>query len=203
MDRYLLYVTIAAVTIASPGPGVILTIANTLRYGFVHAIVGILGVALGMLCVATVSATSLGVIMSTSALAFTALKYIGAIYLIYLGIKLWRSPPSFSADIKQRRKTGLHRFIEGFSITLLNPKPIFFFMSLFPQFIDPNKQYVEQFVLLSLTFCTLVVTIHCIYGVTANLARMKLSSPKIGKLINRSSGSIFMCFGVGLAASNK
>jgi len=203
MDGYLLYIIIAAVTIASPGPGVILTIANTLKYGFIHAIVGILGVALGMLCVAVVSATSLGVIMSTSALAFTFLKYIGAIYLIYLGIKLWRSPPTFSAGNKQRSKTGLHRFIEGFSITLFNPKPIFFFMSLFPQFIDKDHAYVAQFALLSLTFSALVIIIHCIYGVTANFARTKLSSPKIGKLINRASGSIFMCFGVGLAASSK
>lgn len=76
-------------------------------------------------------------------------------------------------------------------------------MSLFPQFIDPNETYAEQFLLLSLTFSCLVVVIHSVYGASANLARVKLRSPKVVKTINRTSGSIFVCFGVGLAVSGK
>jgi homoserine/homoserine lactone efflux protein len=203
MDEYLLYITIAAVTIASPGPGVILTIANSLRYGFVGAIVGILGVALGGLCVAIVSATSLAALLSTSALAFIILKYVGAAYLIYLGIKLWRSTPTFTTDSMHKDKTSFQRFIEGLSITLLNPKPIFFFMSLFPQFINPQQGYISQFILLSLTFSCLVVVIHCVYGISASFAKSKLSSPGAGRAINKSSGGVFVCFGIGLAASSK
>ena len=203
MDGYLLYIAVAALTIASPGPGVILTIANSLRYGFIGSIAGILGLALGMLCVAVVSATSLGVVMLKSALAFTILKYIGAAYLIYLGIKLWRSPPMFTEHENSETKSNFQIFFEGLSITLLNPKPIFFFMSLFPQFIDLKEDYGSQFVLLTITFSCLVVAIHCVYAIAANMVRSKLSSPGVGKAINKASGSVFMCFGVGLAASNK
>ncbi len=81
MESYLLYIAIASATIASPGPGVVLTISNSIRYGFFGSVAGIVGVASAMLCIATISATSLAVILSTSALAFTILKYVGAAIL--------------------------------------------------------------------------------------------------------------------------
>ena len=203
MSTYLLYIAIASVTIASPGPGVILTLSNTLRFGVMSALAGIAGVSVGTFCLAVISATSLGIIMATSAVAFTVLKYVGAAYLIYLGIKLWRSSPDFSFRNKAQQKSHTKRFLEGLSITLLNPKPIFFFMSLFPQFIDPAADFVRQFLLLALTFSSLVIVIHCAYGGVATMARAKLSSPNMGRMINKLGGGVFMCFGVGLAASSK
>ncbi len=92
MEQYLLYVLIALVTVASPGPGVILTLSNAIRYGVKPAMLGVLGIALGIFIISVISATSLGVLLATSAFAFTLLKYVGAVYLVYLGIKLWRSP---------------------------------------------------------------------------------------------------------------
>ena len=93
METYLLFVIIAAITVLSPGPGVILTLSNAIRFGFSGAVGGILGIAVGTLIVAIISATGVGVILATSVMIFTIMKYIGAAYLIYLGIKLWRSPP--------------------------------------------------------------------------------------------------------------
>ena len=91
MENYLLFILIAAAVIASPGPGIVLTLKNTLQYDFRGAFPGIAGVALGMLLIAVLSAAGLGLLLTTSALAFTVLKYLGAAYLIYLGIKLWRN----------------------------------------------------------------------------------------------------------------
>jgi threonine/homoserine/homoserine lactone efflux protein len=92
MKLYPLFLLMAAVTVFSPGPGVVMTLTNSLRHGLRGAFGGILGVSFGALVVAAISATSLGVILATSAVAFTTLKLMGAAYLVYLCIKLWRAP---------------------------------------------------------------------------------------------------------------
>ncbi|MEM5529270.1 LysE family translocator [Gammaproteobacteria bacterium AS21] len=203
MNSYLLYITIAAATIASPGPGVVFTISNTIRDGFSGAISGVLGIAFGMLCIALLSATSVAVVLSASALAFTLLKFVGAAYLIYLGFKLWRSSAAINTDIHTVKKSNLKKFTQGMLLTFLNPKPIFFFIALFPQFIDKSQPSFSQFLLLVMTFAVLVIIIHCVYGASANFARHKLSSPKSSHLISKISGSFYICFGLGLAASSK
>ena len=201
MEDYILFVAIAVATIASPGPGVVLTITNSIKDGFRGAISGIIGVASAMLCIAIISATSLAAILSTSALAFTILKYIGAAYLIYLGIKMWRSSSSSNISPNSITKSNKKKFIEGFLITLLNPKPIFFFMALFPQFINPNEAYIFQFLLLAITFSVLVVIIHSSYALFAKSARSKLSTPKGRQILSKASGAFYMLFGAGLATA--
>jgi len=203
MENYLLYIAIASATIASPGPGVVLTISNSIKYGFFGAVAGIFGVASAMLFIAIISATSLAAILSTSALAFTVLKYIGAVYLIYLGIKMWRSSSKFDLNNKNTLKSNKKRFTEGLLVTLLNPKPIFFFMALFPQFINPSNNYIFQFVSLATTFSVLVLIIHFSYAFFANTARSKLSTPKGSQILSKASGGFYMLFGVGLATTNK
>src|SRR5665811_1923708 len=116
MDTYLLFLIIAIATVLSPGPGVVLTLTNAIRYGVSGAIGGILGIAFGTFIVAGVSATGVGVLLATSTVAFSIMKFIGAAYLIYLGIKLWRSPTAKidvkSAAIKSRKR----QFIEGLTL---------------------------------------------------------------------------------------
>ena len=207
MEQYLLYLMIAVITVASPGPGVILTLSNAIRHGIKPALSGVVGIAMGILIIAIISASSLGVLLATSALAFSILKYVGAVYLIYLGIKLWRSPVmSFTCSDKGKvlnnPKYGA-RFKEGFLITLLNPKPIFFFMSLFPQFINHQQSYLLQFGILTLTFCGLILLVHTFYALGAYSIKSWLSSPKGSKAINRAGGSVFVLFGFGLAASQR
>jgi len=210
MEQYLLYLLIVTITVASPGPGVILTLTNAIRYGTKPALVGALGISLGILGIAIISATSLGVLLSSSAIAFAVLKYVGAAYLIYLGIKLWRSPTikleedAESGDVELSPKQQyFFRFKEGFFISVLNPKPIFFFMSLFPQFIHHEQSYLVQFTYLTFTFCAMIVVVHTIYTLGANAIKGWLLSPKGSKTVNRAGGSVFILFGFGLATSNR
>lgn len=209
MEQYLLYSLIVVITVASPGPGVILTLSNAIRYGVKSALYGVVGIALGVLIIAIISASSLGVLLATSALAFTVLKYVGAAYLIYLGIKLWRSPTmKFEGDAanttgaSQKLQYSL-RFKEGFFVSVLNPKPIFFFMSLFPQFINHEQSYFLQFSYLTLTFCGVILVVHSTYALGANSIKGWLSSPKGSKMVNRVGGGVFVLFGFGLATSQK
>ena len=208
MEQYLLYLIITAITVASPGPGVILTLSNAIRYGVKPAVAGFLGIALGILIVSVISATSLGVLLASSAIAFTILKFIGAAYLIYLGIKLWRSPPIRLDDSVEGSKTKTeikftHRFKEGFFVSILNPKPIFFFMSLFPQFINHQQNYLFQFSLLTLTFCGMILLVHSVYALGAHSIKGWLLSPRGSKTVNRVGGSVFILFGFGLASSQR
>lgn len=203
MDLYLLYLFIAAITISSPGPGVILTLTNTVRYGFSGALSGILGIVSSMFIIAIISATSLGLLLSTSALAFSIIKYTGAAYLIYLGIKLWRTPQQNIQTYHTQINSHLKRFIEGFSITFFNPKPIFFFISLFPQFIDPTGNYISQFIILAISFSLLAIVIHCLYALGARSAQAWLTSKKGHRTVNKLGGGAFIAFGAGLATSNK
>ncbi|MGH1485516.1 MAG: LysE family translocator [Cellvibrionaceae bacterium] len=207
MENYWLFVIIAVVTVLSPGPGVVLTITNAVRYGTFGAIGGILGIAIATFIVAGVSATSLGILLATSSLAFSIMKYIGAAYLIYLGIKLWRAPlspidvtkTSFNVDSKNKRR----QFLEGFVMQLTNPKAVFFFMSIFPQFVNHQAQFSGQFFILVATYSSLVVAIHLCYAAMASSGRDWISSGNGRKIMNRLGGGTFMCFGVGLATANK
>jgi threonine/homoserine/homoserine lactone efflux protein len=203
MEHYFLFMIVAAATVLTPGPGVMLTLTNSLRYRLSDTLGGILGIALGALIVAAVSATGVGLILATSALAFTIMKYVGAVYLIYLGLKMWRSPSSIVSEAPVEQSNMRMRFLEGLSVQLSNPKAIFFFMAVFPQFIDRGGQYAVQFFALVLTYSSLVVVIHFLYALIASRAKSWLFSPSRTRVVNRLGGSAFMFFGVALATTNK
>jgi threonine/homoserine/homoserine lactone efflux protein len=203
MENYWLFVTLAAVTIFSPGPGVVMTITNSLRQPLNEAFGGIVGISVGTVVVAAISATGAGVVLATSAMAYTILKFAGAAYLIYLGVKLWRAP--VDAVESRFKDTGgfQKRFIQGVALQLTNPKAIVFFLSIFPQFIRPNGNFSGQFSLLVLTYGLLVIMIHSLYAVTARRARWLLTSPRGRRWVNRSGGATFVVFGVVLATTKR
>lgn len=193
----------ATATVFSPGPGVVMTLTNSLRYGLRGTLGGILGIAFGALVVAAISATSLGVVLATSATAFTILKFIGAAYLIYLGVRLWRAPAFEFAEQSAHQASFRRRFVEGISLQLTNPKAIFFFLSVFPQFIDSSNSYAAQFFTLVLTYSSLVVVIHCLYAFFAQRAKAWLTSERGCHTINKASGATFMFFGAALAVAKR
>jgi threonine/homoserine/homoserine lactone efflux protein len=203
MKLYSVFLLVASVTVLSPGPGVVMSLTNALRYGFRGTFGGILGIAVGALVVAAISATSVGVLLATSALAFTVLKLVGAAYLLYLGVRLWRAPPFRFADQPAHVATFARRFLEGLSLQLTNPKAIFFFLSVFPQFIDPAASYSIQFTALVLTYSGLVVVIHCAYALFARRAKHWLTSERGGGAVNRTASATFVIFGATLAMAHR
>ncbi|MDP2520938.1 LysE family translocator [Neptunomonas phycophila] len=203
MENYLIYVGVAIATILLPGPAVMLTLNNSIQRGILKSLAGILGIALAILLVAIISATSLGIVLASSAIAFNIIKIVGAAYLIYLGIKMFRSEATNNDLFKEQEGSFFKCFMEGFLVSVSNPKAVIFFMSIFPQFIDLTQEYTPQFILLAVTFSFLVIVIHTIYAVSASFAKSKLSSQNGSSLLNKISGGVFVSFGVGLAASSK
>lgn len=206
MQQIAFYMLIASLTIATPGPGVLFTLTNTLNYSLRHAMAGIIGVAAGMGVIAIVAASSVGAIITTSQLALLAVKVIGAAYLIYLGSKLFRSVPPVLNNRAVTAGTDVvppasQRFRQGLLVSLLNPKPIVFFMALFPQFINPQQPFVAQFSILAGIFCLLVIAIHSLYGLFAHAVKMKMSAGNLFSKLNKTGGIVFMCFAAGLIIS--
>lgn len=203
LSNYLVYVVVASLTIASPGPGVVLSIANSIKYGPRSALPGIAGIALGMFFIAVLASSGIGALFRTSELAFTILRYLGVVYLFYLGVKLWRSK-SIGLSVQL---TGLgvskpptrNRFKEGLLITLTNPKPMIFFIALFPQFISTTDAYLPQFAILSITFCVLICGIHTGYAYFSKMASRYFVTENGHRTINRLSSLCFWGFAMGLA----
>ena len=203
MTLYPVFLLVAATTVLSPGPGVVMTLTNALRHGYRGTFAGIVGISFGAFAVAALSATGLGVLLAASATAFTVMKYVGAAYLVYLGIRLWRAP-AVRIDAGPAADAGFgRRFLEGLTLQLTNPKAIFFFLSVFPQFVDHSRPGGRQFALLVLTYSTLVVVIHSGYALTAERARSWLGSERGGKTLNRLGGFTFMVFGAAMAGARR
>lgn len=204
MNLYLLFLLVAAATVASPGPGVMLSLDNALRLGWRGSLPGIAGVATGAAVVAGLSATSLGLLLAQSALAFTIIKLAGAAYLVWLGIKLWRAPAqAWTEGAGKPVLSPARRFLEGLMLQFTNPKAIAFFLSILPQFVDPARPAIAQLVLLVASYAGLVLLIHGLYAWAAQSVRQFLGSARGRRWFQRGSGLIFIGFGVALARSGR
>ena len=194
LDYYALYLLLAVGTVLSPGPAVIYTIGNTLTRGSRHAIAGFVGVAVGILMVATLA--SLAVIWFTHWLAGgqQILTLGGALYLLYLGVNSWRQRAVSPVMGKSSDRDCWRSFVKGALISLLNPKAIIFFTSLFPQFIDFRQGALGQCLLLALTFSAVVLVVHGGYCLVFRWVGAKGFGQRFAGGINRVSALMFMGF---------
>lgn len=191
---YFLFISMATGLILSPGPGVLKSINNSINYGIRQAGVGVFGLVSGVFFVSMISATSLGVLLSSSATLFAALKYAGVGYMFYLGWNtLQRSALPLDAPVASR-PGSFKIFSEGVLLQLANPNALIFFFSVLPQFIDPKTNYQRQFICMALIFCTLMAGIHMGYVLVASKAKVWLNSHS--RLFNQISAGLFFGFGL-------
>jgi homoserine/homoserine lactone efflux protein len=150
----------------------------------------------------TVVALGLGALLLTSTLAFDAVKFLGAAYLIWIGIQKWRSPPE-EIDAEKVAIAAKGLFMEGLLVNLTNPKAIVFIAALTPQFIDPSRPQWPQFVIMGLTMCGVDSIVMSGYALLATRLRRWLRNPAALKSQNRFFGGIFVGAGVLLANSSR
>jgi homoserine/homoserine lactone efflux protein len=202
INDYIIYIILAVTVTAIPGPAVVLTIKNSIKYGYKIAIVNIFGNFIAMIILATLSAVGLGAIILASSTLFSAMKVFGCIYLIYLGIKMWRTP-CVTENITQKSKNIdqgniLSVFKEGFGVGIANPKAIVFFTALFPQFIDPTRTFIPQFLTLIITIEGISIFILSSYAILSSVASAYLSKKNLMIFFNKFSGVSFVGFGLAL-----
>lgn len=198
-DHWLAFAAASAVLLAIPGPTVLLVVSYALGQGRRSGLATVAGVALGDFTAMTASMLGLGVLLATSAALFTGLRWVGAAYLIYLGIRLWRAPVGAMETATAAEAEGWRMFLHAYAVTALNPKSIVFFVAFLPQFFLATAPVVPQMVLFEATFLVLATANAAGYAFLASAARRAVRRPEIQRRVNRLGGS--MLIGAGLFAA--
>ncbi|MGR5232928.1 LysE family translocator [Vibrio rotiferianus] len=186
-----------------PGPNALLILFTALTQNRRFAAANILGVGLGFLIHAFISANGLSLLLSQSALAFNMLKWMGVAYLVWLGINNLKSGLKLADQkLKFERKlevqTLKQAFVKGLLTNLLNPKIVLFYLSIFPQFVQP-EHILEQSMILGALQASIVACWFLFVIFFATKVKTLLTSSKTSKWLNYVSGGLFIFFGIGLA----
>jgi len=198
LQAYLAFVAACIALALLPGPVVTLVIANGLRHGTRAALTNIAGVQAGLTIVIGIVAVGLTTMMATMGYWFDWVRFAGAAYLVWLGIKLIRFPvEGVSADEPPAPPRGGF-FLQGFLVLLSNPKVLVFFGAFIPQFMDMSKDHVSQVALLGFTFMVTGAITDSIYALLAGRARLLFSRERT-RLVSRISGSFMVGGGLWLA----
>ena len=205
IELWLLYLVASVGLSLTPGPNGLLALTQGACFGLRRSVGTVLGGAAGFLLLIAASLAGLGALLAASEQAFTVAKWIGAAYLVYLGIKVWRSPAAIvavgpgAADAGGARPSDLFR--QGFLVAVSNPKALVFFAAFLPQFIVPGLPYWLQLAVLGGTF----VVVEILYELMlAGLAqRIAPWLTRHGRLFNRIAGGTFVGMGVVLAGAHR
>ena len=200
LDHWLAFVATSAVLLAIPGPTVLLVISYALGHGRRSASSTVAGVGLGDFTAMTASMLGLGALLATSAALFTVLKWVGAAYLVFLGIKLWRAPVAEAAvDAAAPIARPGRIFLHAYAVTALNPKSIVFFIAFLPQFLDGARAVLPQLVIFEASFLALATLNALGYALLASAARRTIRKPRVQRAVNRTGGTLLI--GAGALAA--
>jgi len=188
----------------TPGPGVIYIVTRTLGQGRKAGFASIAGIALGDFGNATAASLGLAALLSASAAAYVIVKFAGAAYLIYLGVKaLWARRSAAPLAASRTRESPVRLFRDGFLVSLLNPKTALFFAALLPQFINPGASPLWQSLVFSCIFVAIAMCTDTIYMLTASALAPAISrggsSRSYGRYITAAT---FIGLGVYAALAN-
>lgn len=202
LDVWLLFILVALVPAVSPGPGILFNVSNAIRHGKkVTIIVGTVN-ALGILALGLAVGFGLGAVMALSSYAFVAMKIIGALYLIFLGIKIWRDRSALNPDAEGSEAKLSKLMVHALAIALTNPKAMIALMALFSQFMDNSQPAAPQVIILALTYSGMCWINHIGIAFAGGWLRRFLTSPTRVAWVRRVTGGLFVGFGAALAASS-
>lgn len=199
LDLWLAFVAASAALLVLPGPTVLLVAGNALTGGRRTARFTVPGVMLGDLTAITLSAAGLGAVLATSATLFTLVKLAGAGYLLWLGLKLWRSRPDQSmpalepsAGMAVPQRTPRALFLQSYAVTALNPKSIIFFVAFVPQFLLPGAPLLPQLLVLVPTFVALAGLNALLFALLAGSLGGRARRPAVRLWLDRLGGSVLI-----------
>lgn len=197
----------SAIIIAIPGPSVLFTIGRALSHGRRGALLSVVGNAVGEYAQVIAVAVGLGVVVERSIVAFTVIKFVGATYLVYLGVQAFRKRRALTEALrKDAASGGTHRVLwEGFVVGATNPKTIIFLAAALPQFVNRGAGQVPvQILILGAVFLVIAVLLDSVWAVTAGAARAWFAnSPKRLERIGGAGGLMMIGLGASLAFSGR
>lgn len=195
------YVVTAIVFSLAPGSGTVNSISNGLSYGTRKSLAAIAGLQIGLAIHIVLVGAGIGALVAQSALAFSVIKWVGVIYLIWLGIQKWRDTESVSAKAANESRSAGQLLRSAVLINLTNPKSIVFLVALFPQFIDPTGDQFQQLMILGVTTVAIDSVVMLGYTSLASQMGRYIRSDRVMGRINKVFGSMFVGCGALLAAA--
>jgi RhtB (resistance to homoserine/threonine) family protein len=204
----LVFIGVAAIVIVVPGPDTAVVTKNVLLHGRRAAFGTSLGVSAGLSVWTVAAAVGVASVLRASALAFTALKLIGALYLVWLGVQALRaagraSSGTGSPSPNKREMGAAGGFRQGFLSDLANPKIGIFFTSLLPQFVDPGHSVLLPFLALGAVFVLMTLLWLTAYCLIAARAAKTLQRPRVRAAMDRVTGVVLIALGLRLATEHR
>jgi threonine/homoserine/homoserine lactone efflux protein len=196
---WLLFMAASFILLVTPGPAVLYIVTRSLSQGTAAGLVSALGLVVGGLVHVMAAVAGVSAILLTSDAAYGSLRWAGAAYLVYLGIRQLRGGAASGLEGAVTRVTPWQIFRQGVAVNVLNPKPALFFMALLPQFVDPQRGAFGQMLALGLSFLTLALITDSTWAVAAGRAGRALDQPRYRVLRDRVTGVAYI--GLGLVAA--
>lgn len=203
LELWIAFTLASAALLAEPGPTVMLVVSYALGRGRATAWATVPGVTLGHFTAMTVSLLGAGAVIAASAILFTVLKLLGAAYLIWLGIQLWRADPTLEETAHTDGADTKRMFWNACIVTALNPKSIAFFIAFVPKFVDPAAPVFAQFVVMEATFLALTAVNVAVWAVLAGQMRAQFKKTSVLRLTNRIGAGFLIAAGLLTAAMRR
>ncbi len=205
LEFWSIYIITVFVASIIPGPSMLLALSHGIKHGAKISMITALGNTVASMIQATVAIAGLGLVLSTSTTIFMFIKYIGAIYLIYLGIKLFRTPFTIKNSSYDKKEKPVFKklFSEAFIVAAANPKALIFFTALFPQFIQVNRDGLVHYTLLVLVLGLIAFSCMMIYSFSGYKVKNLFHETSLSKYIGKVIGTTFVSLGLGLAFTSK
>lgn len=201
IETWAAFVAASAVLLVIPGPTILLVVSYALGQGWRTALPMAVGVALGDFTAMTLSMLGIGALLMASASVFMLLKWTGAAYLIYLGVKLFRAGGTLDAKPRTDATPPLKMMAHAWLVTALNPKSITFFVAFLPQFIDRHADFLRQMIVFETTFLTLAFANAFGYALVASRAGRLVRNPRAIRIFNRAGGTLLVGAGIATAVT--
>jgi threonine/homoserine/homoserine lactone efflux protein len=195
---FAIYIPAALVLLAIPGPAVLYVIATSVEGGRRAGLLSVAGVHLGSIVHVAAACAGLSALIVSSAIAFSTVKYVGAAYLIFIGIKKWFEKDDVP-DVPRPPRSGRRIFTQGVVVNVLNPKTALFFLAFLPQFVDRDRTVWTQIAVLGLVWVVLGFLSDGAYALAGGTIGRFLRRRK--KMVRIASGGIFVGLGAVAASS--
>jgi homoserine/homoserine lactone efflux protein len=193
LDTWLAFLVACWIISLSPGAGAIASMSCGLQYGFWSGYWNAIGLQFALVLQIAVVAAGVGAVLATSSLAFSLIKWFGVVYLLWLALKQWQAVPEMLDDSISPRPIGrpLTLMLRGFLVNASNPKAIVFILAVLPQFIDPQRDLLLQYLHIGGTMVVVDLIVMAGYtGLAARVLRL-LRTPKQQRMVNRSFAAMF------------
>jgi len=197
LHTWLIYLLAATGLSLSPGPNGLLALTHGALHGRRKALYTVAGGACGFVIVIALSMFGIGALLQASLTWLTVMKWVGGLYLVWLGIQVWRSPP-IGVDVRgaPAPRAPWSLFRQGALSALTNPKGLLFFAAFLPQFIDPHRSLWLQFVIMASTFAVIEITTELFIASMAH--RISPWLKRVGRRFNQACGGVFVAIGAAL-----